>query len=734
MGDSTMKAITLSKGTASEYSHHSLNIYHGCPHGCRYCFVPTYLRQSRHAFKTNRGIVKKASPDNIRYDLEHYNIPYPIHLCIMCDPYPTGWDTSRTRDILQAINASGGHFQIQTKNGPDAMRDFDLFSVDDWFGVTLTCDNEVDSIKWEPGASPPSERIKALLWAKEYWGISTYVSFEPVLDPAQTLRLIEAVAGFVDFAFIGKLTTFGNPYYPSDVQRLEAEIDWVRFRTEAEELCKCLGLEYQVKWDLAKIITSRKRETKFSDKIEVSNESTTESTPYQKGLRFLRKALNDPTVNFRDGQWETVEQLVQERARMLVVQCTGWGKSLVYFLATRMLRERGAGPTLLISPLLSLMRDQIRAAERLGLRASSINSSNRNEWQQVKEQLRNDQVDILLVSPERLANDEFREQMLKPVASKIGLFVVDEAHCISDWGHDFRPDYRRIVRILQALPKNIPVLATTATANNRVVEDIKNQLGADLHVVRGPLARESLRLQNIKLPDQADRMAWLAEQLPRLPGSGIVYALTIKDTEVISQWLQLQGIDAHPYHGRMDTSRRKELELKLLKNRVKVLVATTSLGMGFDKPDMGFVIHFQRPGSVVHYYQQVGRAGRAIDQAYGIMLTGDEDQEIIEYFINTAFPPEAHTSQVLKALEQAEDGLTVNMIEQHVNLSRGQIKKVLKLLAVETPSPVAKEGPRWYATAVNYVPDRAKIKRLTAIRHYEQDRMQAYIPSSSVSN
>jgi len=446
-------------------------------------------------------------------------------------------------------------------------------------------------------------------------------------------------------------------------------------------------------------------------------------------LSLLRQALNNPTAQFRDGQWEAIASIILARSRLLVVQRTGWGKSIVYFLATRLLRDNHAGSTLLISPLLALMRNQIVAAERININAATINSSNPEEWEQINTQLQAGIIDILLISPERLANEDFRQRILLPISQRIGLFVVDEAHCISDWGHDFRPDYRRIVRVLQALPQTIPALATTATANNRVVNDIITQLGANLMVSRGTLTRKSLQLQTIKLPSPAARMAWLAEQLPILPESGIIYALTIKDTERVADWLNQQGIHAQAYHAALTHEQRLTLEDQLLNNEIKALVATTALGMGFDKPDLGFVIHYQRPGSVVHYYQQVGRAGRAVEQAYGILLSGEEDQEITDYFIQTAFPPEAHVQEVLKALEQADDGLSVPQIEQHLNLSNGQIKKVLKLLSLESPAPITKQSSKWYATPVFYQPDTDKIERLTQIRRQEQTRMLDYMNS-----
>jgi ATP-dependent DNA helicase RecQ len=450
----------------------------------------------------------------------------------------------------------------------------------------------------------------------------------------------------------------------------------------------------------------------------------------QKSLDLLRTALQDPGAEFRAGQWEIIDQLVNENAHLLVVQRTGWGKSIVYFIATKLLRDRGTGPTLLISPLLALMRNQISAAERIGLTAKTINSSNREEWDQIYRDLEAGDIDILIISPERLSNEEFREKLI-PLARTVGLFVIDEAHCISDWGHDFRPDYQRILRILQVLPENIPLLATTATANDRVIKDIRAQIGERLGVFRGPLGRASLSLQNIVIPSRAGRLAWLAENVPGMPGSGIIYTMTVKDSDRVAQWLQSQGIDARAYSGESDSSLREEMEQDLLDNRIKVLVATSALGMGFDKPDLGFVIHYQRPMSVVAYYQQVGRAGRSLPQAYGILLAGEEDQDIVEYFIKSAFPKEDQVITILEELEKAPEGLSVPMIEACTNLSRSQIDNVFKIISVETPSPIVKYGPRYHATATTYTINKEKIERLTSLRHAEWNRINDYVRSRS---
>ncbi len=449
---------------------------------------------------------------------------------------------------------------------------------------------------------------------------------------------------------------------------------------------------------------------------------------------LLRKSVGQAGVNFYPGQWEAIDALVNRREKMLVVQRTGWGKSSVYFISTRILRDRGAGPTIIVSPLLALMRNQIDAADALGVQASKIDSSNKGEWDRVVQNVHNDQVDALLISPERLANEEFIERVLDRIADRIGLFVVDEVHCISDWGHDFRPDYQRLVNVLKRMPPNSPVLGTTATANNRVIEDVKNQLG-DIEVRRGSLMRKSLKLQTLRLASQAERLAWLAQNIPDLPGTGIVYTLTTRDAEQVAEWLNSQGIDARAYHGSIEhedfedsNAYRQELERLLRKNEIKVLVATTALGMGYDKPDLSFVIHYQASGSVVAYYQQVGRAGRAIPEALGILMAGREDTEIHEYFRSTAFPSEGHVNAILAVLAE-HGGLSIADIEQFVNIGRQKIEKVLKMLSVENPAPVIKRGWKWFRLPVRYRLDHERIERLTQQRELEWRELQDYIDS-----
>ena len=447
-----------------------------------------------------------------------------------------------------------------------------------------------------------------------------------------------------------------------------------------------------------------------------------------RALELLKKGTGQPHSTFREDQEKAIKIVVEGGKRLLVVQKTGWGKSFVYFIATKLLREMGAGPALLVSPLLSLMRNQIDAAKRMGLRAVKVTSDNRAEWGDIFEKITRKEIDILLISPERLSNEEFKEQVLSKIAATISLLIVDEAHCISDWGHDFRPDYRYLERIVKSLPPNLRILATTATANNRVMRDLVEVLGPNLEVLKGDLNRNSLTLQTIEIPGQAQRLDWLAKTLPNLQGTGIIYAMTVKDADLIAYWLKSRGLKVESYTGQLDTERREELEIALLENKVKALVATVALGMGYDKPDISFVIHFQMPGSAVGYYQQVGRGGRAIKSAYGILLKGGEDYKINEWFIKSAFPTPNEVVEILTAFEDEPDGLSTSELCGKVNLSLGRIKTTIDILSLESPAPILKTDGKWQLTSsalsMNFW---SRAKRLTDLRYKELNQMLEYV-------
>ena len=435
----------------------------------------------------------------------------------------------------------------------------------------------------------------------------------------------------------------------------------------------------------------------------------------------LKNTYGEAAV-FRDGQKEAIQSVLDGK-RLLVVQKTGWGKSLVYFMATKVLRKKGKGITLIISPLLALMNNQIDSADKLGLRVETINSENAEAWDSITEELNQSKIDALIISPERLSNPGFKKLLIDRLAAQIALFVVDEAHCISDWGHDFRPDYRRIVDIINILPSNIPVLATTATANNRVVNDIKKQLGDKLLISKGSLMRESLSLQVIELYSKEARMAWILHNIDTIPGTGIIYCLTVNDCKLLNKWLNENGINSESYFAGIDTEKKNEVVYAFKNNTIKVLVATVAFGMGFDKPDIGFVIHFQRPGNIVAYYQQIGRAGRGIDQAYAILLCGGEDDDINNYFIDSAFPTEELMEVVVNTVIE-HPGIKSSQLEKYINMKSTKIKACVKYLLVN--GDIFVEDKKYYKTPRIWKPDLEKSREITNIRKNELLQMEKF--------
>ena len=429
------------------------------------------------------------------------------------------------------------------------------------------------------------------------------------------------------------------------------------------------------------------------------------------------------SAEFREGQLEAILSVLEGK-RTLVVQKTGWGKSLVYFLATKVLRSQGKGATVVISPLLALMNNQIDSAMFFGLSAATINSNNIEEWDEIVEKVLDNKIDVLIISPERLSNEVFMTKVMNVISRSLGMFVVDEAHCISDWGHDFRPDYRRILNIIKYLPSNVPLLATTATANDRVVEDIKKQLGSNITVSRGTLTRDSLAIQVIHMSSKEERLAWLSDHLNELPGVGIIYCLTVSDCSLVSGWLNSRNIVAHEYTGKMDANNRNEIQQLFMLNKMKVLVATVAFGMGIDKSDIGFVVHFQKPGNVVTYYQQIGRAGRGITRAIAILFDGQEDDKITEFFIASAFPTEYEMEDIIRVITNLE-GASIYDVERNVNMKHKRIEACLKYLSVN--GDIYKEGSKYYKSPKVWVIDNEHSIHITDLRHYELKRMNDFV-------
>jgi ATP-dependent DNA helicase RecQ len=449
--------------------------------------------------------------------------------------------------------------------------------------------------------------------------------------------------------------------------------------------------------------------------------------------RVITAIAGDGAV-LRDDQTLAVAALCEPAARVLVVQATGWGKSAVYWAATAIRRHEGAGPALVVSPLLSLMRDQVAAAGRAGLRAATLNSSNIDAWSEVEAALRADQLDVLLVSPERLANPGFGRRVLDELAGRLGLLVIDEAHAVSDWGHDFRPDYRRVADVLQTLNPHTPVLATTATANERVTLDVAAQLGEATLVLRGPLARSSLQLTVVDALSPIERFAWVVDHLPRLQGSGIVYTLTVADAERLAaavQFVHGDGSKVAAYTGGLESRERERLEDALHANRLKALIATSALGMGYDKPDLGFVIHVGSPPSPVSYYQQVGRAGRGIDHALVALLPSDADAGVWDYFATATIPERAQVERLLAGLTAYTDGqpATIPALEAETGLRRGRVELMLKQLAVDGAVERVQGG--WRSTGVEWTYDQAHYDGIIATRRREADIMRAYTRGQS---
>lgn len=443
---------------------------------------------------------------------------------------------------------------------------------------------------------------------------------------------------------------------------------------------------------------------------------------YAKSTEII-KAIYGPNASFRDGQYEAIKATMTHN-RTLVVQRTGWGKSLVYFVCTKLIREQKRGVTMVVSPLLVLMENQIDAAQKMGLRCDVLNSTVKDRREDILTSLEQDELDLILVTPETLFSDDVQKR-LKNI--RIGLFVIDEAHCISDWGHDFRLEYGKLKTIIQQLPPNVPILATTATANDRVVTDLRSQLGNNVFVSRGPLTRESLYIQVLNRPDRIERYAWILENIPKFDGSGIIYCLTQRDCDYLADFLKKNGISAAAYYSRAGedgNSINREIEENFRNNKLKVIVATIKLGMGYDKGDIAFVIHYQMPSNIVSYYQQIGRAGRNLDRAYIFLMYGKEDEEILNYFINTAFPTEQETESIVQYIG-SNDGVKENEIISTLNIRNTRIKKALSFL--QNDGFIRKDKSYYYLTPKKFVYDREHYEMVTAIRRQEVEQMKCLV-------
>ncbi len=447
--------------------------------------------------------------------------------------------------------------------------------------------------------------------------------------------------------------------------------------------------------------------------------------PGEQHLRQVLAVMAGPAAVPRADQVAAVAALVEQQQRVLVVQATGWGKSAVYWAATAAQRAAGRGPTLVISPLLALMRDQVAAAARAGLRAATVNSTNVGDWHAVFDDIAAGRLDVLLVSPERLGHAGFAAR-LPGLIGAAGLVVIDEAHCISDWGFDFRPDYQRLAKTLLGIGSHTPVLATTATANQRVTDDVARQLGAGAVTFRGSLARASLQLAVVPGLGPLQRYAWVADALERFAGSGIVYTLTVAEAERLAGFLRSNGHEVAAYHGALEVDVRERIEDALRRNALKAVVATSALGMGYDKPDLAFCIHVGSPASPVAYYQQVGRAGRALASALAVLLPAESDDAIWRYFATAGVPDPARVNTVLAALGGVPQSLP--QLEAATGIRRGRLEGLLKILAVD--EVVQRDGTAWALTGRPWHFDAARWQALARVREQEAALMRAYASGS----
>ena len=471
----------------------------------------------------------------------------------------------------------------------------------------------------------------------------------------------------------------------------------------------------------------------YASSDSVEDKATRSPIPSPEALAYLRKLTGNSSSEFRADQWAIIDSLVNRREKVLLIQRTGWGKSAVYFISAKLLRDCGRGPTLIVSPLLSLIRNQVMTGRRLGLCIEAFHSGTKADFSTFENLVVSNKLDVLLTTPEQFANTKFLDELLPHMAQDLGLLVVDEAHCISDWGHDFRPDYRRISNIVRQFPGNTALLATTATANSRVVTDITSQLG-NVRLLRGPLLRENLALQNLGRMSVADRLAWLAMAISRLVGKGIVYTQTQRDAEHVAAWLRKRKIAAHAYHSTITTKEhsvaddaRRAIEADFEGGELRILVATSALGMGYDNPHVRFVIHYQMPNSIISYYQQVGRAGRGHDAARGFLMSGPEDMRLQSFFRTSSLPTAHEVRVVLDAVERLE-GATVERLTTHSNLSYGRIEKTMKFLSVENPSPIVSLGKSWQRTPIPWNTENTERQdKLVSVRQTEWNDMGVYL-------
>ncbi len=416
--------------------------------------------------------------------------------------------------------------------------------------------------------------------------------------------------------------------------------------------------------DYSKIKTKKPKTTNKIKINYIKNDIKNKTRAFHKKLLFETFKFED----FHDNQWRVIKELLDNK-RVLIIEKTGFGKSLCYQYCANLFE----GVTIVFSPLLSLIRDQVSSLKDKGIKAECIISEQTKEKnEEIINKALKGKLSMLYISPERLDN-EFWIQCITKI--KISMIVIDEAHCISQWGHDFRPQYRRILNLVDYLPLDFPILALSATATTKIIEDIRFQLGDNLKIIKGSLIRDNIQLHTIFCNDLNEKLYWILRIINNIDGNGLVYCATRQDTVLAANWLQYNNIDSCYYHGALEKKQRTKIEKDFKEGAYKAIASTNALGMGVDKKDIRFVIHLQIPENLMNYYQEFGRAGRDNKLSQAVLLYNPKDRQLCEFFIENSRPPIKKYKSAIVRIKNSPK--TKQELSKELYLSESQVSTLI---------------------------------------------------------